>query len=121
MEESTEESIDDIIKSIRSSIVEKDKNPYAQFSSYPYGKKDDVFLLSKNMLVRREDIPYQLGVWNFDDVAKKMMKKYRNYFNRRFLDVVRVRVKEENKAWKGFFLDFKYWFFMRNNLRKMEK
>lgn len=98
MEEYKEESIDDIIKSIRSAIVEKDKNPYTRFSSYPYEKKDEVFLLSKNMLVKREDIPYQLGVWNFDDVAKKMMKKYRNYFNRRFLEVVRVQVKEENKA-----------------------
>ncbi|MBR1600374.1 MAG: hypothetical protein IJ677_02220 [Alphaproteobacteria bacterium] len=98
MEEDKEESIDDIIKSIRSAVAEKDINPYARLSSAAYGKKDEVFLLSKNMLVKREDIPYQLGVWNFDDVAKKMMKKYRNYFNRRFLDVVRVRVKEENKA-----------------------
>jgi hypothetical protein len=47
------------------------------------------------MLVKREDIPYQLGVWSFDDVAKKMMKKYKTYFSRRPQVLgVRVRVKE---------------------------
>jgi len=92
-----EESIDDIIRSVRAAIVEKENNPYSSAFRYPQGK-EEIFMLSKNMLVKREDIPYQLGVWNFDDVAKKMMKKYRNYFNRRFLEVVRVRVKEENKA-----------------------
>lgn len=93
-----EESIDDILCSIRKAIVEKEKNPYFYTFRYPQGREEEIFVLSKNMLVKREDIPYQLGVWSFDDVAKKMMKKYKNYFNRRYLDVVRVRVKEENKA-----------------------
>lgn len=96
--EENEESIDDIIRAVRSAIIEKECSPYRNVATYPYIKEDEVFLLSKNMLVKREDIPYQLGVWNFNDVAKKMMKKYRNYFNYRFLETVRVRVKEENKA-----------------------
>ena len=45
--------------------------------------KDEVFELSKNMMVKREDIPYQLGIWNFNDVAKKIMKKYQIYFAKR--------------------------------------
>ena len=99
MDNDTEdESIDDILKSIRTAIVEKEKNPYFYTFRYPQGREEEIFTLSKNMLVKREDIPYQLGVWSFDDVAKKMMKKYRNYFNHRFLEDVRVRVKEENKA-----------------------
>lgn len=93
-----EESIDDMLKSIRKAIVDKEKNPYFYTFRYPQGREEEIFVLSKNMLVKREDIPYQLGVWSFDDVAKKMMKKYRNYFNSRFLEVVRVRVKEENDA-----------------------
>ena len=92
-----EKSIDEIIRSIRAAIVEKEKNPYSPAFGYPQGK-EEIFMLSKNMLVKREDIPYQLGVWNFDDVAKKMMKKYKNYFNHCLWEDVRVRVKEENKA-----------------------
>lgn len=95
--EEKEESIDEIIRAVRAAIIEKEKNPYSPAFYYPQ-KNEEIFMLSKDMLVKREDIPYQLGVWNFDDVAKKMMKKYRNYFNQRFLEVVRVRVKEENKA-----------------------
>ena len=98
-----EASIDDILKSIREAIVEKERRQYFK-SFYPAGSavlqpEDEVFILSKNMLVKREDIPYQLGVWSFDDVAKKMMKKYRSYFNRRPQPVavsgVRVRAKED--------------------------
>lgn len=96
--EEEEESIDDILKSVRSAIIEKNSCPYWQYSPNSRLNEDEIFILSKNMLVKREDIPYQLGVWDFDDVAKKMMKKYKNYFNRRFLEVVRVQVKEENKA-----------------------
>ena len=96
--EEQEENIDDILKAVRAAIIEKEKNPYSPAFRYPQGKEEEIFMLSKNMLVKREDIPYQLGVWSFDDVAKKMMKKYRSYFNRRFLEVVRVRVKEENKT-----------------------
>jgi len=96
--EEEEESIDDILKSVRSAIVERNSCPYRKYSSDFRLNEDEIFVLSKNMLVKREDIPYQLGVWDFDDVAKKMMKKYKNYFNRRFLEVVRVQVKEESKA-----------------------
>lgn len=96
--EEKEEHIDDILKAVRAAIIEKDSVTYTGRYARLHSKEDEIFILSKNMLVKREDIPYQLGVWSFDDVAKKMMKKYRNYFNRRFLEVVRVRAKEENKA-----------------------
>ena len=96
--EEQEENIDDILRAVRAAIIEKEKNPYSSAFCYPQSKEDEIFVLSRNMLVKREDIPYQLGVWSFDDVAKKMMKKYLNYFNRYYLDIVRVRVKEENKA-----------------------
>ena len=77
-----EASIDDILKSIREAIVEKERRQYF-----------------KSLLVKREDVPYQLGVWSFDDVAQKMMKKYRSYFNRQPQPVVvsgvRVRAKKD--------------------------
>ena len=101
MENMAEASIDDILKSIREAIVEKERKKYFRsfFTAQELQPKDEVFELSKAMLVKREDIPYRLGVWNFDDVAQKMMKKYKNYFDRRpqVLDV-RVRVKEGNKT-----------------------
>ena len=76
-----EESIDDIIKSIREAIIDKERKKYfASFHNSDFRRENDVFELSKSMLVEREDVPYQLGVWNFDDVAKKMLKKYRKYF-----------------------------------------
>ncbi len=95
-----ETSIDDVLKTIRAAIVEKERKQYFNsFYSTENGRslrpEEEVFVLSKSMLVKREDIPYQLGVWNFDDVAKKMMKKYTTYFNRRPQPGVRVRVKEE--------------------------
>lgn len=98
MNNTEEASMDDILKDIREAIMEKERKAYFQ-SFYPAKKpEDEVFVLSKKMLVKREDIPYKLGVWSFDDVAKKMMKKYRNYFKSNSLEVGRVRVKEENKA-----------------------
>jgi hypothetical protein len=98
MNNTEEASMDDILKSIREAIMEKERKAYFK-SFYPAKKpEDEVFVLSKKMLVKREDIPYKLGVWSFDDVAKKMMKKYRNYFKSNSLEVGRVRVKEENKA-----------------------
>ncbi len=101
MENMAEASIDDILKSIREAIVEKERKKYFKsfFTTQELQPKDEVFELSKAMLVKREDIPYRLGVWNFDDVAQKMMKKYKNYFNRRPQVLgVRVRVKEGNKT-----------------------
>lgn len=93
-----EASMDDILKTIRAAIMEKERKNYFK-SFYPTLKpEDEVFVLSKQMLVKREDIPYKLGVWSFDDVAKKMMKKYRNYFHSGRPEVGRVRVKEEKKA-----------------------
>ena len=95
-----EASIDDILKSIREAIVEKERKKYfksflpADATRAPVANSD-IIELSKNMLVKREDIPYQLGVWSFDDVAKKMMKKYKTYFSRQPQVLgVRVRVKE---------------------------
>lgn len=93
-----EESMDDILKYVRSAIVEKELKTYFQMQYPSDDAQDDVFELSKNMLVEREDVPYLSGLWNFNDVAKKMMKKYRNYFGRQHLEVVRVRVKEENNT-----------------------
>ena len=101
MEIIAEASIDDILKSIREAIVEKERKKYFKsfFTAQELQPKDEVFELSKAMLVKREDIPYRLGVWNFDDVAQKMMKKYKNYFNRRPQVLgVRVRVKEGSKT-----------------------
>ena len=101
MEINDNTSMDDILKSIREAILEKERKAYFQsFLSDNKMTENDVFLLSKNMLVKREDIPYDLGVWNFEDVAKKMMKKYRQYFtvrNQQF-PYVRVRVKEDKTA-----------------------
>lgn len=102
MTEQNEASIDDIIQSIREAIVSKERRQYFK-SFYPAGTKflqpeNDVFELSRKMLVKREDIPYKLGVWSFDDVAKKMMKKYRTYFNQQPHAVqvgVRVRAKKD--------------------------
>lgn len=103
MAEQNEESIDDIIKSIREAIVAKERRKYFD-SFYSAGTKvlqpqGEIFELSRKMLVKREDIPYQLGVWSFDDVAKKMMKKYRTYFNQRPQnDQVGVRVLVKKDA-----------------------
>lgn len=102
MAEQNEASIDDIIKSIREAIVAKERKKYFQ-SFYPAGTnvlqaQSEIFELSRNMLVKREDIPYQLGVWSFDDVAKKMMKKYRTYFNNRSHGQVGVRVRVKKDA-----------------------
>jgi hypothetical protein len=98
--------IDDIMKSIREAIVEKEQKEYFEKNmpreSLPKKSplEDEVFELSKNMLVNREDIPYQLGVWSFDDVAKKMMKKYSSFFSVRepVKEEDRVSVKDDNKA-----------------------
>lgn len=85
----TEESVDSILKAIREAIVDKEQQSRTHFLSEkkakkePVAEEDEVFELTKNMIVKREDIPYQLGVWSFDDVAKKIMKKYRTYFARR--------------------------------------
>lgn len=96
--EDREESMDDILKSIRAALLEKERKAYFQSFYPPKEPEEEIFVLSKNMLVDRADIPYQLGVWSFDDVAKKMMKKYKNYFNQRYAELLRVRVKEENQA-----------------------
>ena len=95
MNNTEDASMDEILKNIRDALIEKERKAYFR-SFYPSQKtEDEVFVLSKAMLVKREDIPYKMGLWNFDDVAKKMMKKYQNYFNNRRLSVGRVRVKEE--------------------------
>lgn len=91
-------SMDEILNTIRAALIEKERKAYFR-SFYPEKRpEDEVFVLSKAMIVKREDIPYNMGVWNFNDVAKKMMKKYRNYYNNRLATVGRVRVKEEKNA-----------------------
>ena len=91
-------SMDEILNTIRNALIEKERKAYFR-SFYPDKRpEDEVFVLSKAMIVKREDIPYNMGVWNFNDVAKKMMKKYRNYYNTRLATVGRVRVKEEKNA-----------------------
>ena len=119
MAQSDEDNIDAILKSIREAIIDKEQRKYFEqfrtenqkkepvFSSTPK-EQDEVFELSKNMMVKREDIPYQLGVWSFNDVAKKIMKKYQAYFAKRTgkTNVAesndnqneRVRVKENSLA-----------------------
>lgn len=82
-----EETMDDIIRSVRAAAAENKKNPPAQ-------QNEEVFVLSESMLVKREDIPYRMGVWTFDDVAAKMIKKYRVFFNGRFMDAVRTQARE---------------------------
>ena len=100
MEETEDEPIDDILNMVRAAIIDNERKRQAEKFSTAVRllhKEKDVFELSKAMLVKREDIPYQLGIWNFDDVAKKMLKKYRMYFMTRNLSAqsVRVQVKEE--------------------------
>ncbi len=97
-----DEPIDDILKSVRNAIIEKERVEY--FKSFLPKKPhiyehEEVFELSKAMKVNREDLPYQLGMWNFDDVAKKMLKKYKMYFiNHNLSNDERVRVKEDKNA-----------------------
>ena len=118
MAKAEDASIDSILKSIREAIIDKEQRKYfEQFFPEKSKKepvvqqsviKEDIFELSKNMIVKREDIPYQLGVWSFDDVDKKIMKKYQTYFAKRAVknDVAesndnqdgRVRVKENYLA-----------------------
>lgn len=91
MAKAEDASIDSILKSIREAIIEKEQRKSTEQASGVAAEKkepvfteaeeqDEVFELTKNMIVKREDIPYQLGVWSFDDVAKKIMKKYQAYF-----------------------------------------
>ena len=97
-----DEPIDDILKAVRKAIIDKERMEY--FKSFLPKKThvyehEEVFELSKSMLVNREDLPYWLGMWNFDVVAKKMLKKYKMYFMTHGLSKDgRVRVKEEKKA-----------------------
>lgn len=104
MQEQEEPSIDEVLKNIRSAILEKERKKYFQQfwpEKSPEKPKEEVFELSSSMLVNREDIPYELGIWTFDDVARKMMKKYRLFFEKRFSQMnsedVRVSVKEDEQ------------------------
>lgn len=113
MTDTEEPSIDEILRNIRSAILEKERKKYFQQfwpEKTPEKPKEDIFELSSSMLVKREDVPYQLGVWTFDDVARKMIKKYRLFFEKRLKELqpqsnntntvnVRVSVKgDETKA-----------------------
>lgn len=96
-----EQPIDEILQEIRAAIIEKERVKY--FKSFLPKKPriyeyEDIVELSDTMLVQREDVPYQLGVWDFNDVAKKMLKKYKMYFVSRNSsnDDDRVRVKEDD-------------------------
>ena len=90
-------SMDEILNTIRDALYEKQRKEYFR-SFFPLKKpEEEVFVLSKNMLVKREDVPYTMGVWSFNDVAKKMMKNYNDYFNNRCAGGGRVRVKEEKQ------------------------
>lgn len=111
MAKAEDASIDSILKSIREAIIEKEQRKNTEKKEHVFTvaeEQDEIFELTKTMMVKREDIPYQLGVWSFDDVAKKIMKKYQTYFVKRSVktDVSnsndnhddRVRVKENNFA-----------------------
>ena len=65
---SEEMPVDEILQHIRDAIIDNERKKYfRQFLPESAKKKakpdEDVFLLSQNMMVNREDIPYQLGVW----------------------------------------------------------
>lgn len=106
MKNEEEPSIDEVLQSIRSAILEKERKKYFQ-QFWPEKStekpKEEIFELSSSMLVKREDIPYELGIWTFDDVSKKMIKKYRMFFEKRLSEMnqkalrenVRVSVKED--------------------------
>ena len=111
MAKSEDPSIDSILKSIREAIIDKEQRKTSKSAVAEKKEpvfKEEVFELTKNMMVQREDIPYQLGFWDFNDVAKKIMKKYQTYFAKRAVkaDVLnsndnlddRVRVKENSLA-----------------------
>ena len=79
MAKAEDASIDSILKSIREAIIEKEQRKNTEKKEPVFTvaeEQDEIFELTKTMMVKREDIPYQLGVWSFDDVAKKIMKKY---------------------------------------------
>ena len=109
MDNEQEPSIDEVLENIRSAILEKERKKYFQ-QFWPKksreNQEEEVVELSSSMLVNREDIPYELGLWTFDDVARKMTKKYRLFFEKRFLEAnnaslkqdedVRVSVKEDD-------------------------
>ena len=106
MKDEEEPSIDEVLQSIRSAILEKERKKYFQQfwpEKTPEKPKEEVFELSSSMLVKREDIPYKLGIWTFDDVSRKMMKKYRLFFEKRLNEMnkntapenVRVSAKED--------------------------
>ncbi len=111
MAKAEDASIDSILKSIREAIIEKEQRKNTEKKEPVFTvaeEQDEIFELTKTMMVKREDIPYQLGVWSFDDVAKKIMKKYQTYFAKRSVKTGvsnsndnhddRVRVKENNFA-----------------------
>ena len=88
--------------------TEKERKKYFQqfWPKKSRENQEEVVELSSSMLVNREDIPYELGLWTFDDVARKMTKKYRLFFEKRFNEAeisssqqnedVRVSVKEDD-------------------------
>ena len=108
MDNEQEPSIDEVLENIRSAILEKERKKYFQqfWPKKSPENQEEVFELSSSMLVNREDIPYELGLWTFDDVARKMTKKYRLFFEKRFNEAeisssqqnedVRVSVKEDD-------------------------
>lgn len=106
MRNEQEPSIDEVLKNIRSAILEKERKKYfQQFWPKTVSEKEEVFELSSSMLVKREDIPYELGLWTFDDVSKKMMKKYRVFFEQHLNETknfndesVRVSAKEDEQT-----------------------
>lgn len=95
MEEIDEQPIDDILKEIRKAIMQKEQKEYFQSFMTSASGNEEVFELSKSMLVNPEDVPYRMGVWSFSDVAKKMLKKYALHFAKQTENSGRVRVKED--------------------------
>ena len=96
MAKAEDASIDSILKSIREAIIEKEQRKNTEKKEPVFTvaeEQDEIFELTKTMMVKREDIPYQLGIWSFDDVANKIMKKYQTYFAKR---AVKDNVAESN-------------------------
>ena len=84
MAEEDEMSMDKILASIRNILWEKEVNKSASRScirDYAKDAEGDVFILTKDMLAKTLELPYEYSKWNFNDVAAKILHKYAKVFD----------------------------------------
>lgn len=84
MADENEMSMDEILASIRNILWEKEVNKSASRScirDYAKDAEGDVFILTKDMLAKNCDLPYEYAKWNFNDVAAKILHKYAKVFD----------------------------------------